>query len=39
MLLGRIPPRRGRGTGPDPERRDYGSLAPFSNLDSNGWLL
>ncbi|PHM06770.1 VOC family protein [Nostoc sp. 'Peltigera malacea cyanobiont' DB3992] len=29
----------GRATGPDPERRDYGSFASFSDPDGNGWLL
>jgi hypothetical protein len=26
-------------TGPDPERRDYGSFASFSDPDGNGWVL
>jgi catechol 2,3-dioxygenase-like lactoylglutathione lyase family enzyme len=26
-------------SGPDPERRSYGSLASFSDPDGNGWLL
>ena len=30
---------KGRITGPDPERRDYGSFASFSDPDGNGWLL
>ena len=25
--------------GPDPERRDYGSFADFSDPDGNGWVL
>jgi catechol 2,3-dioxygenase-like lactoylglutathione lyase family enzyme len=29
----------GQSTGPDPERRDYGSFASFSDPDGNGWLL
>lgn len=29
----------GRASGPDPERRSYGSYAPFSDPDGNGWLL
>lgn len=29
----------GRATGPDPERRDYGSFASFSDPDGNGWVL
>jgi catechol 2,3-dioxygenase-like lactoylglutathione lyase family enzyme len=29
----------GQSPGPDPERRDYGSFAPFSDPDGNGWLL
>jgi catechol 2,3-dioxygenase-like lactoylglutathione lyase family enzyme len=29
----------GRATGPDPERRNYGSFASFSDPDGNGWLL
>ena len=29
----------GQTTGPDPEHRDYGSFAPFSDPDGNGWLL
>jgi catechol 2,3-dioxygenase-like lactoylglutathione lyase family enzyme len=29
----------GRATGPDPQRRDYGSFASFSDPDGNGWLL
>ncbi|HUO37341.1 MAG TPA: VOC family protein [Mycobacterium sp.] len=29
----------GRATGPDPERRSYGSFASFSDPDGNGWLL
>jgi catechol 2,3-dioxygenase-like lactoylglutathione lyase family enzyme len=30
---------KGRVTGPDPERSDYGSFASFSDPDGNGWLL
>jgi predicted enzyme related to lactoylglutathione lyase len=26
-------------TGPDPERRDYGSFADFSDPDGNSWVL
>jgi catechol 2,3-dioxygenase-like lactoylglutathione lyase family enzyme len=29
----------GRTTGPDSERRDYGSFASFIDPDGNGWLL
>jgi catechol 2,3-dioxygenase-like lactoylglutathione lyase family enzyme len=29
----------GPASGPDPERRSYGSLATFSDPDSNSWLL
>ena len=29
----------GQATGPDPERRDYGSFAAFTDPDGNGWLL
>jgi catechol 2,3-dioxygenase-like lactoylglutathione lyase family enzyme len=29
----------GRVAGPDPERRDYGSFASFSDPDGNDWLL
>ena len=29
----------GQAAGPDPDRRDYGSFAPFSDPDGNGWLL
>jgi hypothetical protein len=29
----------GRAAGPDPERRDYGSFASFSDPDGNGWVL
>ncbi|WP_308257935.1 VOC family protein [Pseudonocardia lacus] len=29
----------GRVDGPDPDRRDYGSFASFSDPDGNGWLL
>ena len=25
--------------GPDPERRDYGSFADFSDPDGNSWVL
>jgi hypothetical protein len=28
-----------RVDGPDPECRDYGSFASFSDPDGNGWLL
>jgi catechol 2,3-dioxygenase-like lactoylglutathione lyase family enzyme len=28
-----------RLSGPDPERRSYGSLASFNDPDGNGWLL
>lgn len=28
-----------RVSGPDPERRDYGSFASFSDPDGNGWVL
>ena len=31
--------RAGRLSGPDPERRSYGSLVSFSDPDGNGWLL
>jgi catechol 2,3-dioxygenase-like lactoylglutathione lyase family enzyme len=31
--------RDSRLSGPDPERRSYGSLASFSDPDGNGWLL
>lgn len=30
---------QGRTPGPDPERRDYATLATFSDPDGNGWLL
>jgi catechol 2,3-dioxygenase-like lactoylglutathione lyase family enzyme len=30
---------KGRVAGPDPERRDYGSFASFSDPDGNGWVL
>jgi hypothetical protein len=26
-------------SGPDPERRSYGSFASFRDPDGNGWLL
>ena len=29
----------GRVSGPDPDRRSYGSFAAFSDPDGNGWLL
>jgi catechol 2,3-dioxygenase-like lactoylglutathione lyase family enzyme len=29
----------GRVDGPEPDRRDYGSFASFSDPDGNGWLL
>jgi catechol 2,3-dioxygenase-like lactoylglutathione lyase family enzyme len=29
----------GQVTGLDPERRDYGTFATFSDPDGNGWLL
>jgi catechol 2,3-dioxygenase-like lactoylglutathione lyase family enzyme len=29
----------GQSPGPDPERRDYGTYASFSDPDGNGWLL
>jgi predicted enzyme related to lactoylglutathione lyase len=29
----------GEVPGPDPERRNYGSFASFSDPDGNGWLL
>jgi predicted enzyme related to lactoylglutathione lyase len=29
----------GQTPGPDPERRDYGTFAAFSDPDGNGWLL
>ena len=29
----------GRVTGPDPDRRDYGSFASFSDPDGDGWVL
>ena len=29
----------GQSSGPDPERRSYGSFAAFSDPDGNGWLL
>ena len=29
----------GQAPGLDPERRDYGSFASFSDPDGNGWLL
>ena len=29
----------GQAIGPDPDHRDYGSFAPFSDPDGNGWLL
>jgi hypothetical protein len=28
-----------RVDGPDPDRRDYGSFASFSDPDDNGWVL
>jgi hypothetical protein len=28
-----------RVSGPDPQRRDYGSFASFSDPDGNGWVL
>ncbi len=31
--------RTGRVSGPDPERRSYGSFASFEDPDGNGWLL
>ena len=31
--------RAGRLSGPDPERRSYGSLVSFSDPDGNGWLI
>jgi catechol 2,3-dioxygenase-like lactoylglutathione lyase family enzyme len=30
---------KGRVSGPDPERSDYGSFASFSDPDGNGWVL
>lgn len=30
---------KSRVAGPDPERRDYGSFASFSDPDGNGWVL
>jgi catechol 2,3-dioxygenase-like lactoylglutathione lyase family enzyme len=30
---------RGRVWGPQPQRRDYGSFASFTDPDGNGWLL
>jgi catechol 2,3-dioxygenase-like lactoylglutathione lyase family enzyme len=30
---------QGQAPGPDPERRDYGSFASFSDPDGNGWLI
>jgi catechol 2,3-dioxygenase-like lactoylglutathione lyase family enzyme len=30
---------QGQTPGVDPERRDYGSFASFSDPDGNGWLL
>ena len=30
---------RGQTPGHDPDRRDYGSFASFSDPDGNGWLL
>ena len=30
---------RGRVSGPDPDRRDYGSFASFRDPDGNGWVL
>ena len=29
----------GQTPGPDPDRRDFGSFAAFSDPDGNGWLL
>ena len=29
----------GRVDGPEPDRRDYGSFASFSDPDGNGWVL
>ncbi len=29
----------GQATGPDPERRDYGSFAAFTDPDGNSWVL
>jgi hypothetical protein len=29
----------GRVAGPDPDRRDYGSFASFSDPDGNGWVV
>jgi predicted enzyme related to lactoylglutathione lyase len=29
----------GQTSGVDPERRDYGSFASFSDRDGNGWLM
>ena len=29
----------GRATGPDPERRSYGSYATFQDPDGNTWLM
>jgi predicted enzyme related to lactoylglutathione lyase len=29
----------GQTSGPDPERRDYGSFFAFSDPDGNGWLV
>jgi hypothetical protein len=29
----------GRVSGPEPERRSYGSFASFGDPDGNGWLL
>jgi catechol 2,3-dioxygenase-like lactoylglutathione lyase family enzyme len=31
--------RAGRLSGPDPERRSYGSFVSFSDPDGNGWLI
>jgi predicted enzyme related to lactoylglutathione lyase len=30
---------QGRTPGLDPDRREYGSFASFSDLDGNGWLV
>jgi catechol 2,3-dioxygenase-like lactoylglutathione lyase family enzyme len=29
----------GQASGPDPDRRDYGTYASFSDPDGNGWLI
>jgi catechol 2,3-dioxygenase-like lactoylglutathione lyase family enzyme len=34
-----VDPVKGRGPGPDPERRSYFSYASFSDPDGNSWLL